>query len=481
MSKSDLPAAPPLTHRTMLLYGLGSASNGVKNRSIATFLLLFYSQVMGVPAALIGTALAVTLVIDGLLDPVIGQLSDNLRSRWGRRHPLMYAAAIPCGIIFYLLWTPPDGWSETVLLAYMTVCVVALRFVDTFFEVPASAMAAELSSDYHQRTLLVAYRYFFTFAGGLLLVWAAYRFFLSGDGGDTGTEGLFCEAAYSNYAILAAAVITLSILVSTWGTHHRIPWLHSPPARRATLRVVVREVFETLANRSLWLANAAGLFTAIATGLVGGLATYFQIYFWQLTPDQLSYLPLAGIAAALIGIFLGPRLTKLFGKRRAGIGMFIALALVSIAPASLRLLGLLPPNGAPLILTLLLVEAVCVGALTLMTSMAITSMIVDVAEDSELRTGRRSEGLLVSLDNVLKKTTAGVGVFSAGLIITVAGMSDKVRPGEVPILALEQMGLIFVPVIATIYLFAALSLFAFPLDEASHERNLELLGRPVPR
>ena len=85
--------------------------------------------------------------------------------------------------------------------------------------------------------------------------------------------------------------------------------------------------------------------------------------------------------------------------------------------------------------------------------------------------------MLVSLDNVLKKTTAGVGVFSAGLIITVAGMSDKVRPGEVPMAALEQMGLIFVPVIAVIYLGAALSIFAFPLDEASHERNLEKLGR----
>lgn len=115
------------------------------------------------------------------------------------------------------------------------------------------------------------------------------------------------------------------------------------------------------------------------------------------------------------------------------------------------------------------------GALTLMTSMAITSMIVDVAEDSEIRTARRSEGLLVSLDNVLKTTTAGTGVFSAGLIITVAGMSDKVRPGEVPMAALEQMGLIFVPIIAVIYLGAALSIF--PLDEASHARNLEKLGR----
>lgn len=460
----------PLSRSTMLLYGLGSASNGIKNRSIATFLLLFYGQVIGLPATWIGSALAITLIIDGLLDPVIGLISDNFRSRWGRRHPFMYAAALPYAIVFALLWMPPVGWSQPATLGYMITCVVVLRFVDTFFEVPASAMAAELTSDYHQRTTLVAYRYLFTFSGGLLLIWAAYRFFLNEKSG-----GLFVRDAYSTYGVVAAVVIATSILLCAIGTHSRIPTLRQPPERKATSRVVFRELIETLANRSLWTANAAGLFTAIATGLVGGLSTYFQVYFWGLTPSQLSYLPIVGIVAAALGILVGPWITRRLGKKRGGMAIFAALALASTLPVSLRLLGLLPPNGTTALFAILIVEALMVGALTLMGSMAITSMIVDVAEDSELKTGRRSEGLLVSVDNVLKKTTSGVGVFGASLILAAADLSARISPDQVSDANMAKMGLAYVPAIWLIYGGAILGLLAFRLDESTHQDNLKRL------
>lgn len=461
---------PPMTWPQMLLYGLGSASNGIKNRSISTFLLLFYSQVVGLPAAWVGSALAVTLVIDGILDPVIGQISDNFRSRWGRRHPFMYASAIPYGLLFYMLWSPPDGWSNPALLAYMTACVIAVRFIDTFFEVPASALTAELTPDYHRRTTLIACRYFFTFLGGLGMVWIAYRFYFSDAEG-----GVFVRDNYGSYGILAGTLIAVAILISAISTHRRIPWLYSAPTRKLTPRLLVHELGETLANRSLWLANGAGLFTAIATGMVGGLATYFQIYFWELTPLQLSWLPIAGMVAALIGILGGPWLTRLFGKRQAAIGMFAALIVASIAAVLLRLLDLLPANGSPTIVAIQIAETVAVQALTLMSTVAITSMIMDVAEDSEVKTGRRSEGLLVSVDNVLKKTTAGAGVFFASLILTAAGLSQQVRPGEVSADALWTMGAIFVPTIIFIYGGAIAMLLIFRLDETAHSANLEAL------
>lgn len=463
--------APPLSWRTILFYGLGSASNGIKNRSIGAFLLLFYGQVVGIPATWIGSALAITLILDGLFDPVVGQISDNLRSRWGRRHPFMYAAAIPYAALFVLLWMPPAGWSDGALLAYMTGCVIGLRMIDTFFEVPASALAAELTPDYHQRTTLVACRYFFTFAGGLLMVWIAYRFFF-----DEARGGLFVRENYGRYGLLAATLIATSILACAIGTHGRIPWLRHPPERRLTAGVMVRELAQTLANTSLWLANGAGLFTAIATGMVGGLGTYFQVYFWGLTPAQQSYLPLAGMVAALLGVLAGPRLTRRFGKRWAAVGMFAALALVSVTPVSLRLMGLMPANGSNAVVGVLLVEALLVGALTLMTSMAITSMIVDIAEDSEVRTGRRSEGILVSVDNVLKKTTAGAGVFAASLILQAAGLSEQVRPGEVASEGLRTMALIYVPAVLAIYGGAIAALLVFRLDERTHAANLATLA-----
>ena len=96
---------------TKLFYGLGSVAFGVKDNGFAFFLLLYYNQVLGLPEALVGLGILIALMVDAVVDPVIGYLSDHLRSRWGRRHPFMYAAAIPVGVSYYLLWSPPAQLS----------------------------------------------------------------------------------------------------------------------------------------------------------------------------------------------------------------------------------------------------------------------------------------------------------------------------------------------------------------------------------
>ena len=80
---------------TKLAYGFGAVAYGVKDNGFSFFLLLFYSQVIGLDARLVGIAITIALLFDGLIDPIIGYWSDNLRSKWGRRHPFMYASAIP--------------------------------------------------------------------------------------------------------------------------------------------------------------------------------------------------------------------------------------------------------------------------------------------------------------------------------------------------------------------------------------------------
>ena len=94
-----------------IAYGFGSVAFGVKNNGFDYFFLIFYSQVMGVSAYLVSLALLIALVFDALSDPLIGYLSDNTRSRWGRRHPYMYAAAMPVALGYYFVWNPPASLS----------------------------------------------------------------------------------------------------------------------------------------------------------------------------------------------------------------------------------------------------------------------------------------------------------------------------------------------------------------------------------
>src|SRR5690349_22901849 len=96
--------------RTRLFYGFGSIAYGIKDNGFRALLLIYYNQVVGLPANLVALAIMIALVVDSVFDPIIGQISDTWHSKWGRRHPFMYFAAIPSALSFLLLWNPPMDW-----------------------------------------------------------------------------------------------------------------------------------------------------------------------------------------------------------------------------------------------------------------------------------------------------------------------------------------------------------------------------------
>ncbi len=146
--------------RTKLFYGFGSTAYGVKDNGFQTILLPFYNLVLHLPAQLVGPAIFIALLFDAFLDPVVGHFSDNLHSRWGRRHPLMYASALPVAVSYLLLWNPPH-WSQGALFVYLIVVAIVVRTFITFYEIPSSALVAELTQDYDERTSFSGYRVFF--------------------------------------------------------------------------------------------------------------------------------------------------------------------------------------------------------------------------------------------------------------------------------------------------------------------------------
>jgi|SRR5216683_4690599 hypothetical protein len=99
-------------------------------------LLMFYNQVAGLPAAWVSAPLGLTLIFDAIIDPLIGECSDRTRSRWGRRHPFMYASAVPLAIAFYFLHSQPLGWSQRHLLVHMVATLVTVRVLLSIYEIP---------------------------------------------------------------------------------------------------------------------------------------------------------------------------------------------------------------------------------------------------------------------------------------------------------------------------------------------------------
>src|SRR6056297_204364 len=132
---------------TKLAYGSGAIADGVKNNGFEYFLLFYYSQVLGVDFALVGATLMIAMVVDGITDPVVGYWSDNLRTRFRRRHPFMYLSVIPVGIAYVFAWNPPAGLTGNELFPYLLMITIVVRIAFTFYDVPSSALVAELTDD----------------------------------------------------------------------------------------------------------------------------------------------------------------------------------------------------------------------------------------------------------------------------------------------------------------------------------------------
>lgn len=462
---------PPLRLATKINYGIGAAGTGIAYAALSGAVLQYYlNQVMRLPAILVGTAIMASLVLDAVVDPLVGQWSDNLQSRWGRRHPFMYASAFLASAAFYGLWHAPRALSGGVLLAYVLVLLVSLRVAGSIFDVPNNALMPELEPDYDRRTVLASFRWFFFVFGAAGMSFMLNGVFLRKDA--THPLGLLNLAGYEQFGTLGAVLIFVVILWSSVGTHDRIKYLHRPPIRQVSLAQTLRDVGATIANPSLIVLLASGVLGGAAAGMQTGLDYYFYTHLWGLLPTQLAVLlPLASLGS-IIAVFAAPPLSRRFGKKGTMIGLFTVGTLINLTPMTLKLFGLMPPAGSPWIFLILLLVAVTVGTTAITGLIIITSMIADVVEDNAVKTGVRSEGLLFAANGLVPKFTAGFGAFFAGVLVTVVHFPTHAVQGSVPAALMRHLVLLYLPTYGVL-VGASIAVLAFyRIDRRTHEQNL---------
>jgi glycoside/pentoside/hexuronide:cation symporter, GPH family len=464
---------PPLTFSTNVYYGVGSIAFGVHQATLTSALLLFYNQVAGLPAAWVGAAMMVTLIFDAICDPLIGEWSDHTRSGWGRRHPFMYASAVPAAIAFYFLFDPPLGWPKSHLLIYMAAMLVTVRLLLSLYEIPSSALGPELTLDYDQRTSLMSSRFFFGTLGGAAMSVLALQVFLRKDASHP--LGLLNPAGYRETAVAAGIAIFFSIIISCLGTHRFIAALVHEPRKRGTWRDKFNEVSGTLMNRSFLALTIAGIVGAVSAGLRQGLDFYISAYFWEFTPAQMSYLAIVGLLAAFAGVGLTPAISSRLGKKPTMIGVFFASLIVGITPITMRLLGLAPANGTRALLVLVIVFAFISATLGISGFIIASSMMADVVEDAAVSTGQRSEGLLFAANGLIAKCVTGVGTFLSSLLLAWVSFPQHATPGQVDPVILHHLGMVFVPIVAAFSATAIVVLMFYDIDRSTHQRNIDRL------
>ena len=461
--------AVALPRSLKVMHGLGSVAYGVKDNGFSVFLLIFYNQVLGIDAGVVGTVIMAALIFDAFADPIIGELSDRTHSKWGRRLPWLYAAAIPLGIIWLLLWHPPEmGQTGTIIWLFCTA--VLARSLVAMCEVPSIALVPELTADYDERTRLMRYRFLFGWAGGLLMLIFAYGIFF------TGEKGVSDPVGYDAYSVWGALMMTGAVLISALGQHRHVA-KQSPPAPRGVgLGHAFAEAKVTLSNRAfLWLVSAA-VFGLINQGLTFALTNYQLGFLWQLKQMEMLYYALILFATVIVAFIIVPPLSARLGKKNAA----ILLALISMTfTAGLYgswLLDLVPgaPNDPSILFMFALVAMTNSAAVGMM--MLTSSMMADVVEASQQETGRRSEGLFFAGYFFMQKCAVGIGTFAAGMILTFADFPQNAVPGRVDVTVLDGLALYYMGTVLVLGIIGVLVLRHFPISRESHNERLRVLN-----
>jgi Na+/melibiose symporter-like transporter len=386
----------------------------------------------------------------------------------------MYASALPAALGFFMMWHAPAGLSPEWLLAFMIVMLVLVNFSISLYEVPSLALAPELAPDYTLRTRLIGYRWLFLMVGAATTNVVLYQVFLRQD--DANPLGVLNRARYEDFGLACAIVVFAAILISTAATHSRIRYLHAPPRRPVVVRAELEQTRVALTHRPLVALMLGGLMMGFGAGTTSGLVTYMNLHFWELLPQQIAYLVAMLPFAALIALWLGPRLAARFGKKRSIITLYALWLAITIGPISLRLLGLMPANGSPALLPILVTTILFSYTLAISCHVILGSAIADTIDDIAVKTRQRSEGLMFSVYQVLDKVANGGGAFVAGTIVSLVAFPIGAVPGTVAPAILENMALTQVSIVILFNL-ASIAFFSrYSLTREDHERNQRTLA-----
>ena len=417
---------------TLNALGFGAIAIGVKNHVFGGWLLVYYNQVLGLDPARAGLALALALVVDAITDPLVGVWSDQAHTRWGRRHPFMYAGIIPFAVSFYALLQPPAELSQDSLFFRLLFLTIAVRVSMTFYEIPRGALGPELTKDYDQRTQMVGWGAAYGWFGGAGFAWVILAFLLPETVEYQGSRAYLNPEGYRNMAWIGGLIIFATGMISTVSLHRHIPNLHVPeigPSTKFSVQKLGQEIVETLSNRSWLMLFTAGLVFALYVGLLSNTERYYDLYFWQWVPAQVQVFPLVHAVIAISCGLLAYPLTRGRDKKRIAIGLFLLSITLGSLPVGLRLLDplfsvtLFPANGTDVLWWVLLLHSSFVISLVVIGFILIGSMVADIVEESQRTTGRRSEGLLTAGPALAQKTMSAGGVFVVGMLLSAFGFS----------------------------------------------------------
>lgn len=410
-------------------YGLGDMSSSMFWKLFGAYLMIFYTDVFGISAAVVGTMFAVTRVWDSFFDPVVGAVADRTSSRWGRFRPYLLFLAVPFGVIGILTFlTPPFGQTGKIVYAFITYALMMMVY--SAINVPYASLLGVMSPDPADRNTLATYRMTFAYLGSFLALLLFMPLVNAFGGGDSGGPMLGWLTAPQAGWLMAAGVIAVVCVLLFLGcfalTKERVR-----PVRqgKTSLKTDLRDL---LHNRPWWILLGAGVASLVFNSIRDGATIYYFKYYVDETavgsisflglPFVLSGLYLAvGQAANILGVILAAPVSNRIGKRRT---FMAAMAVASVLSVAFFWLG--KDQLVPIFILQALIS-VCAGSIFPL----LWSMYADCADYSELQTGNRATGLIFSSSSMSQKFGWAFGTAITGWMLAQFGFqANAVQSAE---------------------------------------------------
>jgi glycoside/pentoside/hexuronide:cation symporter, GPH family len=452
-----LDAEPrPLPLSVKLLYGVGEMPITVLMILSGLFILFFYNSVMGLPATWVGVGMFASLALDTVTDPLIGHLSDRSRHRFGRRHVFMLPGALCMGPCFYLLFSPPRTLGHPGLFLWLLGCMIALRASSAIYRVPYLGLGAELSQDYDDRTRTVAVRAIFGQVGTLAAAGLSFLLFFPATA--DGSEPKLHYEGYPHLGLAFGALMTVSALICCFGTLGQRTPLTAKPAAGPPFLAALRIAMQNADYRRLWGSSTTFFLAAVLNASVA--IHYFTWYARIRGGRSLSAFQACFYVGALVGVVQWMALARRVEKRTLKIAALAATATLLLLATLLVGDGRLFGAGNP---WPLMVGSAIGGMFASAVWVIGPSMVADVADSDELKTGLRREGIYFGISNFGEKIAAGGALLLSGTLLSLFGKLSHGAPTGAPA-ATPYLGILYGAVPAALMLVSLLLILPYRLN-----------------
>jgi GPH family glycoside/pentoside/hexuronide:cation symporter len=432
-------------------YGFGDLASSMFWKIFGMYLLFFYTDIFGLPAAAVGTMFLITRVWDTLFDPVVGVMGDRTRSRWGKFRPYLLWFALPFGIMGTLMFiTPSFGTTGKLIYAYLTYSLMMMIY--SLINVPYASLLGVMSADVKERNILSSFRMVFAFIGSfisLLLIEPLVSFFTEASGSP--------QTGWTLGVMVIAALCVIFFLGCFYLTKERVKPLSE---KSDSLKDDLADLYR---NKPWWILLGAGIAALIFNSIRDGAAVYYFKYYVQDT--GFFELPLIGSAVTLttsylvlgqafniVGIIAVTPLSNRYGKKAVYLGAMLLATVFSI------MFYFLHSESIALIFILQCLISMCAGSIFPL----LWSMYADIADYSEWKTGRRATGLIFSSSSMSQKFGWTLGGALTGWLLGYYGFQANVVQTQDVQTGIKLMLSVF-PAIGTVLSVIFISMY--PLSE----------------